>query len=105
MSDDLKIRNQWPLMKTVIVWFVLIAVLVGGLFWSRVLTLPAWLTLERRAFTHSHQYVESKRAEISRYVAECKTLPEGPQRDVLKQRIVAELALLPKDLTVSNPGC
>ena len=105
MSDDLKIRHQWPWMKTVIVWFILIAMLFAGLFWFRVLTLPAWLTLERRAFTHSHQYVESKRAEIARYVAECAELPHGPQRQVLRQKIAAEKALLPADVHIDTRGC
>lgn len=103
--EELKVRRQWPLMKTVIVWFALIALLFAALFWFRVLTLPAWLTLERRAFTHSHQYVESKRAAIARYVAECATLPPGPQRRVLRQRIAAEVALLPVDVHVNTGGC
>ena len=103
--NDMKIRHQWPFMKTVIVWFVLIAILVGSLFWFRVLSLPVWLTLERKAFTHSHQYVESKRTEIANYVAECVNMPAGPQRDVLRQRIAVEMALLPNDVIVNTRGC
>ncbi len=83
-------------MKTAIVWFVLVAVLVAGLSWARVITLPMWLTFERKAFTHSHQYVENKRAAIARYAAQCKQLPAGAQKTELRQRIATEKALLPE---------
>ena len=105
MSDDLKIRHQWPLMKTVIVWSVLFGLLVAAANWAGLIALPVWLSLERRAFTHSHQYVESKRAAIARYVAECEGLPAGPQRQALRQRITAEAALLPADVYVNTKGC
>ena len=85
--------------------FFLVVVLLFSLKWMGLITLPYWLTLERKAYTHSHQYVESKRAAIVRYVAECATLPDGPQKKVLRQRIAAEMALLPKDIYINTGDC
>ncbi len=103
--EDLKIRRQWPFMKAVIVWFVLISLLVAGLAWARVITLPAWLGFERRAFVASHQYIENKRSAIARYVAQCSGLKEGPQKTELRQRIATEKALIPSDARSGLGDC
>ena len=103
--DDLRIRDQWPIMKTVIVWFAIIALLIAGLTGARVITLPAWLTFERKALTHSHQYIENKRTAIAEMSSECRPLPEGPQKQALRQRIAREMALIPQDAKPFNAGC
>ncbi len=103
--EELKIRNQWPFIKTAIIWFILVSLLIAGLAWARVITLPAWLTFERRAFVHSHQYVENKRAAIARYVSQCRGLPSGAQKTELRQRIATERALLPDDAKHNLGNC
>ena len=103
--DDLKLKNQWPWMKSLIIWFVLIALLLGGLSWARIITLPVWLSFERRAFVASHQYIENKRAAIARYSAQCASLREGPQKTELRQRIAIEKALLPEDAKYGLGDC
>ena len=61
--------------------------------------------LLRKAFVASHQYIENKRAAIARYEAQCRGLPEGPQRIELRQRIATELALIPEQSRPRNGGC
>lgn len=102
--DDLKLRNQWPLMKTVIVWFVLISILVSGLLWTGVITLPVWLSFQRKAFVASHQYIETKRTSIATMISECKPLKAGPQKQVLRQKIAAQNSLLPIEARIQG-GC
>lgn len=104
-DDDLKIKNQWPLMKTVIFWFFLFAILGAIVTWVKLGTLPLWLSFERKAFVASHQYVENKRAAIARYVSQCTPLPEGPQKQALRQRIATEIALIPEDARPYTGGC
>lgn len=102
--DDLRIKNQWPLMKTVIVWFLLAVILFGGLAWAGLIAKPSWLSLERKAFTASHQYIETKRTAISTMISQCSALPEGIQKQELRQRITAEKALIPSDAQ-PHGGC
>ncbi len=103
--DDLKIRHQWPFMKTAIVWFVLISLLFAGLAWARIISLPAWLSFERKAFVASHQYIENKRSAVARYVSQCKGLKEGPQKTEIRQRIATEKALIPDDARFGLGDC
>ena len=98
-------KEQFSIMKAVLVWVVFAALVVFALYWVGLFSLPAWLKLERTAFTNSHQYVESKRTEIANYVAECEPLPEGPQRQALRQRIAAEVTLLPADVYIDTRRC
>ncbi len=94
MSNE--IREQWPFMKVVIVWFLLAVVLVGGLAWAGLISKPLWLSFERKVYVNSHQFVQARKTAIARINAQCVTLPEGTQKQVLRQRIAAEKSQLPQ---------
>ena len=104
MSDS-ALRESWPFMKYVFIWFVFIAILVSGLMWAGLLARPAWLNLERKAFVASPQYVEGKRTSIATMVAQCNNLREGPQKTELRQRIAAQKALIPTDAQFGLGDC
>ena len=50
----LRIRDQWPWMKTAAVWFFLIAALFAALFWVRVLTRPDYDALTQTVTVKVH---------------------------------------------------
>lgn len=63
MEHD-EVKDLSLLGRISIFWWILAVLLVAGTItffgWLR----PMWLGQERNAFTHSHQYIESKKAEI-----------------------------------------
>ena len=104
-NEELRLKNQLPYAKTLIFWFILGSILVAGLSWTTLMLKPAWLGFERKAYVSSHQYIESHRAAAARYAAQCRSLPEGFQKQELRQRIAAEKALLPLDSQYNLGDC
>lgn len=92
-------------MREFLIIMVMFILIVAGLAWARVITLPYWLSFERQAYVASHQYVEARRKEIATMIAECKNLSEGPQRLALRRRIDESAALLPRDAIPNTAGC
>ena len=92
----MKVTENWSVMKHVLVWAIFLALLIGGLRFAGVISLPIWLEFERKAFVASHQYIENKRSAIAKYVAQCNQLDAGAQKSVLQQKITTEKALLPE---------
>lgn len=90
-------------------WIIGVIVAIGIgiaiLAWARVITLPYWLSFERKAYVSSHQYVEAKRRSIATMVLECAELDHGPQRDAIRRRINEELLLIPEDARIDTGDC
>lgn len=103
--DDYKLKDNFPIMKHIVMWFLFGVLLIGGLMWGGLLAKPAWLSLERAAFTNSYQYIEGKKAAIARYTAQCVGLKEGPQKQALRQKIIAEKMLIPTNEASKLRGC
>ena len=87
-------------MKIVLIWVIFTAMIIAGLAWFKVISLPLWLSFERKAFVQSHQYVEARRTAIMRFSSQCQTLPEGAQKQALRQKIIAEKSLLPENVII-----
>lgn len=107
-NDDLKdwkVKDNWSIMKHVAVWFIFFVMLGGSLMWGGLIAKPAWLSLERKAFVASHQYIEGKRTAIATYIAQCRPLHEGAQKQELRQRIAAEKSKIPQHETANLGVC
>lgn len=92
-------------MKEILAFVVLAILIVTGLSWARVITLPYWLSFERQAYVNSHQYVEARRKEIATMIAECRNIADGPQKMALRRRIDEAAALLPRNDVPNREGC
>jgi hypothetical protein len=111
------LRDEWSVTWRLFWYAAVFAAIVLAVITLVYFLQPQWLGLERRAVTHSHQYIEGRRAniiklcqeydenesDIAKYEAGNKTnqydkVLQGlnTQQDSLKSRIKQECKTLPK---------